>query len=78
MAESSYTPPKVWEWAPGNGGKFANINRPTAGPTHEKKLPVGKHPHQLYRWPRRTASRSRSCSRNCSRAAFPMPNTMPG
>ena len=48
MTESTYTPPKVWEWEPGNGGKFANINRPTAGPTHEKKLPVGKHPHQLY------------------------------
>src|SRR6056297_2557125 len=48
MTESDYTPPTVWEWEPGNGGKFANINRPTAGPTHEKRLPVGKHPHQLY------------------------------
>src|SRR6056297_3821478 len=48
MTESNYTPPAVWEWEPGNGGKFANINRPTAGPTHEKKLPVGKHAHQLY------------------------------
>ncbi len=43
-----YTPPKVWKWAPGNGGKFANINRPIAGATHEKELPVGKHPLQLY------------------------------
>jgi GST-like protein len=43
-----YVPPKVWTWAPGNGGPFANINRPTAGPTHDKDLPVGKHPLQLY------------------------------
>lgn len=43
-----YTPPKVWTWEPGNGGKFANINRPIAGPTSEKELPVGKHPFQLY------------------------------
>ena len=43
-----YVPPKVWTWVPGNGGPFASINRPTAGPTHDKKLPVGKHPLQLY------------------------------
>ena len=49
MSESSnYTPPKVWTWQQGNGGKFANINRPIAGPTHEKELPVGRHPLQLY------------------------------
>ncbi len=45
---SEYTPPAVWEWKPGNGGRFANINRPIAGATHEKELPVGKHPFQLY------------------------------
>ncbi len=45
---STYTPPKVWTWTPGNGGKFANINRPVAGPTHDKELPVGRHPLQLY------------------------------
>ena len=44
----SYTPPKVWTWNKGNGGQFANINRPIAGATHEKELPVGKHPIQLY------------------------------
>jgi GST-like protein len=44
----SYTPPKVWTWTPGNGGQFANINRPVAGATHDKELPVGKHPFQLY------------------------------
>ncbi|MDQ6433126.1 glutathione-dependent disulfide-bond oxidoreductase [Mesorhizobium sp. LHD-90] len=44
----SYTPPKVWSWKKGHGGQFANINRPIAGPTHEKELPVGKHPLQLY------------------------------
>ncbi|MER9026308.1 glutathione-dependent disulfide-bond oxidoreductase [Mesorhizobium sp. M0815] len=43
-----YTPPKVWTWNKPNGGAFANINRPIAGPTHDKELPVGKHPLQLY------------------------------
>jgi GSH-dependent disulfide-bond oxidoreductase len=45
---SDYTPPKVWTWNKPNGGQFANINRPIAGPTHEKELPVGRHPLQLY------------------------------
>jgi GST-like protein len=44
----AYTPPKVWSWNKENGGRFANINRPVAGPTHEKALPVGEHPLQLY------------------------------
>ncbi len=49
MADNQeYTPPKVWVWNKGSGGRFANINRPIAGPTHEKELPVGKHPLQLY------------------------------
>jgi len=49
MAEAQgYQPPKVWTWAKANGGAFANINRPIAGPTHEKALPVGRHPLQLY------------------------------
>lgn len=43
-----YTPPAVWAYKPGNGGKFASINRPTAGATHEQALPVGRHPLQLY------------------------------
>jgi GSH-dependent disulfide-bond oxidoreductase len=43
-----YVPPKVWTWNKDNGGQFASINRPTAGPTHDKELPVGKHPLQLY------------------------------
>ncbi len=43
-----YTPPKVWEWNKENGGRFANINRPIAGATHDKELPVGRHPLQLY------------------------------
>ena len=41
---SSYTPPKVWTWNKPNDGQFASINRPIAGPTHEKELPIGKHP----------------------------------
>ncbi len=49
MADTStYTPPKVWQWISENGGKFAKTNRPTAGATHEKELPHGKHPLQLY------------------------------
>ena len=44
----AYTPPKVWTWDKENGGKFANINRPIAGATHDKELPVGRHPLQLY------------------------------
>ena len=48
MSDTPYTPPKVWTWDKENGGAFANINRPIAGPTHEKSLPVGKHPLQLY------------------------------
>jgi GST-like protein len=45
---SDYVPPKVWTWNKDNGGRFGNINRPIAGPTHEKELPVGRHPLQLY------------------------------
>ena len=45
---SEYVPPKVWSWNKTSGGRFANINRPIAGPTHDKELPVGRHPMQLY------------------------------
>jgi GST-like protein len=45
---TDYTPPKVWTWNKANGGRFANINRPIAGPTHDHELPIGKHPMQLY------------------------------
>jgi GSH-dependent disulfide-bond oxidoreductase len=45
---SAYTPPKVWTWNKENGGQFASINRPIAGPTHDKELPIGRHPMQLY------------------------------
>jgi GST-like protein len=47
-ASFDYTPPKVWTWDKPNGGRFANVNRPIAGPTHDKVLPVGHHPLQLY------------------------------
>jgi GST-like protein len=46
--ETTYTPPKIWQWNKENGGRFANINRPIAGATHEKDLPIGRHPFQLY------------------------------
>ncbi|HET7816344.1 MAG TPA: glutathione-dependent disulfide-bond oxidoreductase [Sphingomicrobium sp.] len=46
--KTDYVPPKVWTWDKPSGGRFANINRPIAGPTHAGELPVGKHPFQLY------------------------------
>lgn len=49
MSEASnYTPPKIWAWDKESGGQFSKINRPVAGPTHDKSLPVGEHPLQLY------------------------------
>ncbi len=48
MTDTTYEPPKVWTWNKESAGRFAAINRPVAGPTHEKDLPVGKHPLQLY------------------------------
>ncbi|MCB1312393.1 MAG: glutathione-dependent disulfide-bond oxidoreductase [Sedimentitalea sp.] len=48
MSNDTYTPPKVWTWDKENGGQFAKTNRPVAGPTHDKELPVGRHPLQLY------------------------------
>lgn len=48
MADGEWTPPKVWTWDAENGGQFASINRPVSGATHEKPLPVGKHPLQLH------------------------------
>jgi GST-like protein len=49
MSDSSqYTPPRVWTWNKASDGRFANVNRPVAGPTHERVLPRGRHPLQLY------------------------------
>ena len=48
MSDDTYTPPRVWTWDQENGGAFASTNRPIAGPTHDKVLPVGEHPFQLY------------------------------
>ena len=48
MSEADYVPPKVWTWDKESGGNFASINRPIAGPTHDKELPRGEHPFQLY------------------------------
>ncbi len=48
MTQSDYVPPKVWTWDKESGGRFASINRPIAGATHEQELPVGRHPLQLY------------------------------
>ena len=46
--QTDYVPPRVWTWDKESGGRFASINRPIAGPTHDKALPIGKHPLQLY------------------------------
>jgi GST-like protein len=48
MTDSTYTPPSIWTWDKASGGRFANINRPIAGATHDRDLPVGRHPLQLY------------------------------
>jgi GST-like protein len=48
MSENTYEPEKIWQWNSASGGKFASINRPIAGATHQADLPVGKHPLQLY------------------------------
>ena len=48
MSNTEYVPPKVWTWNKASGGRFANINRPIAGPIQDRELPVGKHPLQLY------------------------------
>lgn len=48
MTNKPYTPPEVWTWDESSGGKFSNINRPVSGATHDKELPSGKHPFQLY------------------------------
>ncbi len=48
MTDAAYTPPKIWTWNKASGGRFANINRPIAGPTQDKELPIGRHPMQLY------------------------------
>ena len=56
MTETPYTPPKVWTWKKdATGWRYANTNRPIAGATHEKELPVGRHPLQLYSLERPTA-----------------------
>ena len=56
---SPYTPPKIWSWNKDNGGRFANINRPIAGPTHDKDLPLAATRCSSIRWAPPTASRSR-------------------
>ncbi len=48
MSDTAYTPPEIWTWEQPSGGQFASINRPVAGATHERDLPMGKHPFQLY------------------------------
>ena len=76
---STYTPPKVWTWNKESGGRFADINRPIAGPTHDKELPVGRHPLQLYSLATPNGVKvTGRCWRNCWRSAMAAPNTTPG
>lgn len=58
---NDYTPAKVWTWDNESGGKFANINRPIAGATHDKTLPIGKHSFQLYSLATPTGKKSVLC-----------------
>ena len=76
---SDYTPPKVWTWNKANGGRFANINRPIAGPTHDKELPVGRHPLQLYSLGTPNGAEGHDHARGAA-GARPQaaPNTTPG
>ena len=61
---SDYVPAKVWTWNRANGGRFANINRPASGSTHEKELPVGHHPLQLYSLATPNGQKVTICLRN--------------
>lgn len=70
MDNSTYTPPKVWQWEQGNGGQFANINRPVSGATHEKELPIGKHPLQLYSLGTPNGQKSHHHVRGITRAGY--------
>ena len=61
---NEYVPPKVWNWDAESGGRFSKINRPIAGATHEKELPVGEHPLQLYSLGTPNGVKERACSRS--------------
>jgi hypothetical protein len=71
-------PPKVWTWDKESGGRFANINRPIAGPTHEKELPVGRHPLQLYSLGTPNGVKVTVMLEELLRRAIRAPNTTPG
>lgn len=79
MSDSSdYQPPKVWTWDTENGGKFANINRPIAGATHDKELPVGRHPLQLYSLATPNGQKVTILLEELLALGHQGPNTMPG
>ena len=75
---AAYTPPKVWTWDKENGGRFASINRPIAGPTHEKELPVGRHPLQLYSLATPNGQKVTIMLEELLAPATAVRNTMPG
>jgi len=78
MSKHPYVPPKVWRNDAASGGQFASINRPIAGPTHDKDLPVGKQPLQLYSLATPNGVKVPSFLKNCSPLATAAPSTTPG
>jgi hypothetical protein len=78
MSDTDYQPPRIWTPDPAAAGRFAAINRPVAGPTHDKALPVGRHPLQLYSLGTPNGVKVTSCWRSCSRWASRAPNMTPG
>ena len=78
MSDDIYVPPKVWTWDEASGGKFANINRPVAGATHEKALQVGRHPLQLYSLATPSGVKVTVMLEELLEKAMSVPSTMPG
>ena len=75
---AAYVPPKVWTWNKESGGQFASINRPIAGPTHDKELPVGRHPFQLYSLATPNGVKVTIMFEELLAAGHAAPNTTPG
>src|SRR6516225_6140733 len=78
MSSTEYVPPKVWKWEKESGGQFAKINRPIAGPTHDKELQVGRHPFQLYSLATPNGVKVTVMLEELLEADTRAPNTMPG
>jgi len=73
-----YVPPRVWTWDKTNGGAFASTNRPVAGPTHDRALPLGQHPFQLYSLATPNGVKVTILRKSCWQRVMPGPNMTPG